>query len=138
MTHTKQITQKQPGSGIQQATRGQGITNPGASMSGGAPPASSSNTSPGAITSNSSPPASSGATSSTSGISGGRPVVGGIVPHHNLIRGRRYVPYEQTMAAKLARENWRWNWALPMRVNLVIIFATQSIRLTSILVKQNR
>ena len=46
--------------------------------------------------------------------SGGRPqkpaklaVFGGKAPQHDLIRGHHYIPYDQTMVAKLARENHR-------------------------------
>ena len=32
-------------------------------------------------------------------------IIGGKAPHHDLMRGWQYIPYNQTMTAKLAREN---------------------------------
>ena len=86
---TKQTAQKQPGSGMQQATGG----------SRGAPPSSGGG---GGLGKKRTPiPVTAARKSAPSGG-------GGKAPHHQLtsvIRGRQYVPYEQTMAAKLAREN---------------------------------
>ena len=81
-------------------------------MSGGAPPASGKNTGPGtSVTDRSSASPAAGGSGLTPGTLGMRPpkkpVVGGKVPHHDLICGRRYIPCDQTMAAKLARENRR-------------------------------
>ena len=89
VAHTKQTAQKQPGSGIQQATGG----------SGGAPPSSGGG---GGLGKERTPTPAMAARKSAP--SGG----GGKAPCHQLalvIRGRQYMPYQQTMAAKLAREN---------------------------------
>ena len=95
MTHTKQTAQKQPSSGMPLARRREGGSDPGTSAGG-----SGIN------------PTAGGGSGSNPGASGKRPTKkspagGGKAPHINIIHGQRYAPYDQMMAAKLARENQR-------------------------------